>query len=182
LVNVQGGATLGTSTVTVNATASTGGTGSNGVPIVAGCAAPDPTTTMSTLPTYNGPPIYMLKRSGEVTSFPLPRLPAGKNMEQVAFGEVPALFTPSPFTGTVSISNCPGVFTPKAGFTDRCNATFSQTNGATFYWAEQAAYAKAYTACLADPSVQYYFNVKWEYTSCAKGAATCGFSVNTGGS
>jgi hypothetical protein len=24
--------------------------------------------------------------------------------------------------------------------------------------------------------------VKWEYTSCAKGAATCGFSVNTGGS
>jgi hypothetical protein len=159
-----------------------GGTGSNGVPIVAGCAAPDPTTTMATLPAYNGTPIYLLKRSGEVTSFPLPRLPSGKNMEQVAFGETPITFTPSPFTGTVSISNCPGLFTPKAGFTDRCNGTFSQTNGATFYWAEQAAYAKAYTACLADPSVQYYFNVKWEYTSCAKGAATCGFSVNTGGS
>jgi hypothetical protein len=169
----------GTATVTVTAG---GGTGSNGVPIVAGCPAPDPTTTMATLPPYNGTPIYLLKHSGEVTSFPLPRLPAGKNMEQVAFGETPITFTPSPFMGTVSITPCPGVFNPKLVYTDRCNGTFSQTNGATFYWAEQAAYAKAYTACLADPSTQYYFNVKWEYTSCAKGAATCGFSVNTGGS
>jgi hypothetical protein len=168
----------GTATVTVTAG---GGTGSNGVPIVAGCSAPDPSTTMATLPPFNGTPIYLLKRSGEVTSFPLPRLPAGKNLEQVAFGETPLTFTPSPFLGTVSITPCPGVFFPKAGFTDRCNGTFSQTNGATFYWIEQAAYSRVYTACLADPATQYYLNVKWTYDACAKGAATCGFSVNTGG-
>lgn len=166
----------GTASVTVTAG---GGTGSNGVPIVAGCPAPDPTTTMGTLPAFLGTPIYVLKRSGEVTSYPLPRLPLGKTMGQVALGETPVTFTPSPFAGTMSITTCPGVFTPKAGFTDKCNASFSQTNGATFMWVEQSAYVRAYGACLADPSVQYYMNVKWEYTSCAKGAATCGFSINT---
>lgn len=177
-------ATLSTTSfaVTVNVTASTGGTGSNGVPIVAGCASPDPTTTMSQLPVFNGNPLYPLKLSGEVTSYPLPRLPAGKNVQWVAFGETPQAYTPSPYSADVSFSTCPGVFAPKASAYDYCNwAGITQKNGFTVKWSETSTYSRFYGSCLADPSTQYYMNVRWTYTSCSQGAPACGFSLSTGG-
>jgi hypothetical protein len=102
-------------------------------------------------------------------------------MESISFGETPIAYTPSPYSMDISISPCPGVFNPKAGPSDYCNGTFSQKNGVSLQWAEQSAYARFYAACLAAPTTQYYFNVRWTYTSCAQGAPACGFTMSTGG-
>jgi hypothetical protein len=171
-------ASLGTtSSVQVNATASSGGTGNNGVPIVAGCAAPDPTTSMGTLPPYQGVPSFPVKPSGVVTSYPLPALPAGKFRGSISLGASPKAFTPSNYSLDYSFSPCPGVLTPPAAF---CGQTgFFQAMGGTFSWVNVATYSNIFQSCFVPAGTQYYFNVRWTFSVCSGSTSSCGFSLST---
>jgi hypothetical protein len=154
------------------------------VPVVAGCAAPDPSTRMGNLPLPNGTYINpLMAGSTVVTSFPLYGLAQfGRGSAGVNFGETPFSYSPAPYTADISISPCPGVIPATYDVRANCDRRGeAANNGFSLGWVNSASSPIAYFNCVAPETTQYYYNVRWHYDpgTCAQGQTTCGFSVNT---
>ena len=137
-----------------------------------------------TLPDGFGHPTAVLLASGQVGVYTLATLPDDRASEQLTFGEsAGAAYSPQPVAIELTISRCPGEITYDA--TDFC--TYTTLNGSynsMVYLGRahdpivDAATANAYGYCWAPMDEgTWYLNMRWTYTECAYGAATCGFML-----
>jgi len=160
------------------------GLNGSAVPSVPGCAPPDPSTRMGSLPLPNGTYINpLMASSGVVTSFPLYGLGQfNRSYAAVNFGESPLSYSPAPYTADISINPCPGVIPATYDVRANCDRRGdAAANGFSLGWVNSASSPIAYFNCVAPEGTQYYYNVRWTYApgTCAQGQSSCGFSVNT---
>jgi hypothetical protein len=160
--------------VTVNAVAP---------PSTAGCAAP-PADMLTASFKSIGAVLLQMQKSGQVVSIPLPEVVSGYHSGQVVFSEsAGGAFTPQPVSLNISISKCPGVVDTDTS--NSCNLVNTNGNYNAMTWfaapysvIQDAPSANRYSFCWAPRSEgQWYVNARWTYSSCAFGAAACGFAV-----
>lgn len=112
--------------------------------------------------------------SGQVTAIPLPKTPKASGYLNIL--DSPGLNSPPSSLLEISISKTPGDM-------NGCTRTFRDVGYVSQYWFARTTTRfntpqaiQAAGACYAPESEgQWYLNVRWTYSQCSFGAATCGF-------
>jgi len=152
-------------------------------PGTAGCAAP-PADMLTASFKSIGAVLLQMQKSGQVVSIPLPEVVSGFHSGQAVFSEsAGGAFTPQPVTLNVSISKCPGIVDTDTSNSCNLTSTNGNYNAITWFAAPYSVIqdpdsANRYSFCWAPRSEgQWYVNARWSYSSCAFGAAVCGFAI-----
>lgn len=128
--------------------------------------------------------LLQMQGSNQVVSIPLPDAQPGYATGQIAFGEsAGGAYTPQPVTINITISKCKGYIDTDTS--NRCNLVNTNGNYNAITWFAQpysiitdAASANDRGYCWAPKSDgPWYVNARWTYSSCAFGAAACGFAI-----
>ncbi|HWH39121.1 MAG TPA: hypothetical protein VNU21_04735 [Usitatibacter sp.] len=152
-------------------------------PGAAGCAAP-PADMLTASFKSIGAVLLQMQKSGQVVSIPLPEVVSGFHSGQLVISEsAGGAFTPQPVSLNVTISKCPGVVDTDQSNSCNIVTTNGNYNAVTWFAAPYSSIqdppsAQRYGFCWAPRSEgQWYMNARWNYSSCAFGAAVCGFAI-----
>jgi hypothetical protein len=167
------------------------GSYSFGVPMVAAgtctvsLGTPTTAAAVATGPRVGSPSVLLqMQKSGQVVSIPLPEVVSGFHSGQLVISEsAGGAFTPQPVSLNVTISKCPGVVDTDQSNSCNIVTTNGNYNAVTWFAAPYSSIqdppsAQRYGFCWAPRSEgQWYMNARWNYSSCAFGAAVCGFAI-----